>query len=101
MPAFQVIVPHALGQQQAVERLKAFLDRIAERYRDQVSKLEGSWAENILTFAMTTYGFTISGKLTVEEASARLDGQLPFAALAFRGKIEKSIGEEVAKALQS
>jgi hypothetical protein len=99
MPAFQVNIPHGLGQQQAVERLKAFLERIAERYKDQVSKLEGSWAENVLTFAMTTYGFTISGTLTVDDTAAKLEGQLPFAALAFRGKIEKSIGDEIAKAL--
>ena len=48
---------------------------------------------------MTTYGFTISGKLTVDDSSARIEGQLPFAALAFKGKIEKSIAEEMQKQL--
>ena len=99
MPAFNVSVPHGLGQQQAVDRLKVFLQKVAERYKDQVSKIEGNWVDNILTFAMTTYGFTISGKLIVEDSTARIEGQLPFAALAFRGKIEKSIAEEMQKQL--
>jgi hypothetical protein len=99
MPAFQVNVPHGLGQQQALERLKAFLQKVAERYKDQVSKMEGNWVDNVLTFAMTTYGFTISGKLTVNDSTAELEGQLPIAALAFRGKIERSIADEITKAL--
>jgi hypothetical protein len=99
MPAFQVNVPHALGQEEAVERLKVFLQKVAEHYKDQISKIEGNWVENVLTFAMTTYGFTISGTLTVDESSARIAGQLPFAALAFKGKIEKSIADELQKRL--
>ena len=99
MPAFNVTVPHNLGKENAVERLKTFVQKITERYKDQVSKTEGNWVDNVLTFAMTTYGFTISGKLTVEDSEARLEGQLPFAALAFRGKIEQSIAGEISKAL--
>jgi hypothetical protein len=99
MPGFQVNVPHGLGKEQATERLKVFLQKVAERYKDQVSRMEGNWVENVLTFAMTTYGFTISGKLTVEDSSARIEGQLPFAALAFKGKIEKSISDELQKQL--
>lgn len=99
MPGFQVNVPHGLGKEQATERLKVFLQKVAERYKDQVSKMEGNWVDNVLNFAMTTYGFTISGKLTVEDSSARIEGQLPFAALAFKGKIEKSISEELQKQL--
>lgn len=99
MPAFQVNVPHGLGKDQAVDKLKVFLQKVAERYKDQVSKMEGNWVDNILNFAMTTYGFTISGKLTVDDSSARIEGQLPFAALAFKGKIEKSIAEELKKQL--
>jgi hypothetical protein len=99
MPAFQVNVPHGLGKEKATERLKVFLQKVADRYKDQVSKMEGNWVDNILNFAMTTYGFTISGKLTVEDSAARIEGKLPFAALAFKGKIEKTIAEELQKQL--
>ena len=43
---------------------------------------------------------TVDGILTVEDQLARLSGNLPFAALAFRGKIEQSIKDELAKLLR-
>ena len=100
MPAFSTQVAHELGQHQATEKLKTFLDGVAEKYKDQVSKLEGNWEENVLNFSLTTYGFNITGTLTVEEEVARLDGQLPFAAVAFKGKIQQGIAGELERALR-
>lgn len=99
MPSFKTEVPHQLGKEQAVEKLRTFLDGVAEKYKDQVSKLDGNWSDNVLDFSLTTFGFAIKGKLTVEDEVAQLDGTLPFAALAFRGKIEKGIASELARAL--
>ena len=101
MPSFSTEVPHQLSRDDAIEKLKGFLDKVAERYKDQVSRLDGNWQENILNFDLTTYGFKISGILTVEDKLAKLEGTLPFAALAFRGKIEQSIGDELKKALKA
>ena len=99
MPSFKSEVPHQLGKEKAVERLSSFLDGVAEKYKDQVSKLDGTWSENVLDFSLTTFGFAITGTLTVDEDVARLDGKLPFAAVAFRGKIEKGIASELERAL--
>ena len=99
MPSFKTEVPHQLGKDEAVARLHTFLDGVAEKYKDQVSKLEGNWSDNVLDFSLTTFGFSITGTLTVDENVARLDGKLPFAALAFRGKIEKGISSELERAL--
>ncbi len=99
MPSFKTEVPHQLGKEKAVERLSSFLDGVAEKYKDQVSKMDGTWSENVLDFSLTTFGFTITGTLTVEDEVARLDGKLPFAAVAFRGKIQKGIASELERAL--
>lgn len=101
MPSFNTDVPHQLGQQEALARLKSFLDSVREKFKDQISHLDGQWVENALDFALTTYGFKISGNLSVEETVVRLTGQLPFAALAFRGKIEQSFAKEIQKVLGS
>lgn len=101
MPGFSTEVAHQLGRQEATERLKGFLDKVQEKYKDQVKNLEGEWEEHILTFSFRTFGFNISGKLTVEEELAKLEGKLPFAAVAFRGKIEKGIREQLEKTLAS
>ena len=99
MPKFKADVPHKLSQDEATERLKTFLEKVKERYQDQVSQLDGEWVDNVLNFSLTTYGFTIDGKLTVDDDKAALDGKLPFAAVAFKGKIEQSIASELEKAL--
>ena len=99
MPGFSTEVPHSLGQEQATERLKKFVDVVRERYKDKVSAVDGAWEANKLNFSLTTYGFTVSGDLTVEETVAKLVGTLPFAAVAFRGKIEQEIKAALEKAL--
>jgi hypothetical protein len=95
MPSFRTEVPHELGRQVATERLKSFLEGVKERYRDQVSELDGDWNDNVLTFSLTTYGFTIDGKLTVEDQLASLAGRLPLGVAMFRGKIERSLAGEL------
>jgi len=99
MPSFGVEVPHSLGREKAIERLKNFLDRIVEHYKEQVSKLDGEWNDNVLSFQLKTFGMTLTGTLTVENDVARVEGQLPFAAVAFRGKIQDSIREELEREL--
>jgi hypothetical protein len=99
MPGFRTEVRHPLGREAAAERLKSFLDQVAQRYKEQVSSLEGDWTDNVLAFTLTTYGFKIPGTLTVEDDVAVIEGQLPFAAVAFRGKIESSIKSALEKAL--
>ena len=99
MPAFNIDVPHSLGKDTAVEKLKSFLGNVEEKFKDQISSIDGEWNDNVLSFNFTTYGFTISGTMTVEEEIARMEGQLPFAAMAFRGTIEDSIRKEVEKTL--
>lgn len=99
MPVFNAEVSHELSREDALDRLTRFVARVAEKYRDQVSRMEGNWQDNVLNFSLTTYGFTITGVLTVEDRRALLDGQLPFAAIAFRGKIEKAISHELERVL--
>ena len=99
MPGFNTEVEHELGQQEATERLKKLLDQVRQQYSDFVTELKGDWDDNVLTFSLQTYGFKIDGVLTVEDRIARLTGNLPFAALAFRGKIEQSIVSELRKEL--
>lgn len=101
MPSFSTEVNHALGRERATEMLKDFVLRVRDRYKDQVSQLDGGWNDNVLDFSLTTYGFKITGSLVVEDTKVRLEGNLPFAALAFRGKIEQSIADEIRKELSA
>lgn len=99
MPSFAVNVPNPLGKEQAAERLKGFLTKVRDRYQDQVKNLEESWEGDSLNFSFSSYGFTIKGLLVVEEEVIRINGDLPFAAMMFKGKIEQSITSELEKVL--
>jgi hypothetical protein len=99
MPSFSTEVPHTLGQEQATERLKHFVEKVRERYQDQVKDLDGEWTENTLNVAFKTYGFAIKATLDVHEDAVKLNGELPIAAVVFRGKIEQSIAGELKRVL--
>lgn len=99
MPSFCTEVRNPLGKDRGAERLKGFMEQVADRYRDQVSQVDGQWNDNQLRFSLTTYGFHIKGEVTVEEDLVRLRGDLPLVAMAFRAKIEQSIASELEKAL--
>jgi hypothetical protein len=99
MPGFSTEVSHTLGQAEAATRLKSFVEDVQERFKDQVSEVDGAWNDNVLDFSLTTFGLTVTGSLTVDESAARVSGQLPLAAMPFRGKIEQSIADELKQAL--
>lgn len=99
MPGFSTEVPHTLGKEEAATRLKSFVEDVQERFKDEVSHVEGAWNDDVLDFSLTTFGMTITGSLAVEESVARVTGQLPLAAMPFRGTVEKSIADELKEAL--
>jgi hypothetical protein len=101
MPSLKISVPHNLGQEEATMRLKGFLTKVRERYQNQVSDLEETWTDNRLDFAFKTYGFHIKGRIVVEPAEVQFEGQLPFAAMMFKGKIEQTLRDEITRVLTS
>ncbi len=101
MPSLKVTVPHPLGQDEAIHRLKGFLEKVKQRYQNQVSDLEESWTSNALDFAFKTYGFHVKGRMIVDPADVKFEGQIPFAAMMFKGKIEQTIRDEINRVLTS
>jgi len=99
MPGFSTEVKHTLGQAEATNRLRSFVDDAQQRFGEHVSEMDGAWNDNVLDFSLTTFGMKITGTLTVDESAARIAGQLPLAAMPFRGKVEQSIAAELEQAL--
>lgn len=100
MPSFKAEVPHNLGQEQAKSRLTRFADRLRETYQSQVKNLEETWVDdNTLNFSFSTFGFSIKGTVNVLADLVKLEGNLPFAAVMFKGKIEKEIHSQLEKIL--
>ena len=100
MPAFSTEVPHALGRDEAQRRLATFLETIRNKYQDQISELAGEWQGHELNYALTTYGIKVSGRISVDDDNVRMDGEIPFAAMMFRGKITSGFQDALQKVLK-
>ncbi len=102
MPGFKADVEHNLGKDIALQRLKSFSEEVRAKYGSQISEMEESWDEKgNLKFGFKALGLKINGELVVDDQGARIHGQLPFAAVAFRGTIEQEITAALKNALAS
>ena len=99
MPKLSMTIPHDLDKEQAVERLKEGFGQIRETHREKVKDLEESWNDGTLTFGFTTFGFKIKGSVAVELSQVEMTGELPFAAMMFKGAIEQQVRDQISKLL--
>jgi putative polyhydroxyalkanoate system protein len=101
MPKFGVSVPHELTQQEARSRLERFAERLQQKFEGQVSDLQQTWDGDTLRFHFKTYGIPLKGGIAVSDHELNLEGDLPFSAMMFRGKIESAIREQLEKLVAS
>jgi hypothetical protein len=99
MPQFSVTVPHQMQQQEATERLHALVDRIVQSQGGQVEVFDQTWNDNVLSFGFKTFGVKLTGTMTVGPDDVRVVGDIPFAAMLFKGKIESGIEEQLQRML--
>lgn len=99
MPAFKTEVPHSLSQEDARERVDQMKDSIHEQYPGLVSDLSSEWNENTLSLQFSVYGFKIKSALEVQVQCVIVNGNIPLAALPFKGKVQQTIGDKLSELL--
>jgi hypothetical protein len=99
MPQLSLEVPHALGQAEALERLKRQFSFAKEAYASQLSDIHEEWNDHALEFSFRAMGMAISGTLAVEAAAVKIDAELPWAAVIFKNMIAERLHEELEKVL--
>jgi hypothetical protein len=95
MPRITLDVPHTLGLDEAMQRLKNKMAAARAQHHDKVSNLREEWRDHIFTFAFQAMGMAVSGTVAVEPNQVRLNAELPMAAAFFKGVIENRIRQEV------
>jgi hypothetical protein len=93
-------VPHELGRDEALLRLKSLLGDMKQQYGDKVTDLQENWTDAGGTFSFKAMGFKLSGTLDVTDTEMRLDGDLPWAAKPFQGTVEATIRERAERLLK-
>ncbi len=99
MPSLSVAVPHALGQEEATDRLKARFDNLRNRFGQAATDIDEQWNGHVLRFAFTTFGVRIRGTVTSAESDVAVAADLPLVAMPMKGTIEQQIRGELEKIL--
>ncbi len=93
MSRLKMSVPHELSQDEALRRIKNLLEEVKTQFSDKISNLYEQWDGYEGNFGFSAMGFSVSGTLTVEDDEVEISGNLPLAAMFFKGKIESTIRE--------
>jgi hypothetical protein len=101
MPSIKMSVPHNLSREEALERLKNMTEQIKKQYGNMVQNLSESWTGNTGAFSFRVMGFDVSGNVHVEDREVNVEGQIPLAALAFKGRIESVLRDKMTELLRS
>jgi len=73
-----VTIPHRLGRDEAVRRLKSGLRNAQEKFGQFFSLQEESWIDNRVQFRVTALAQTASGTIDVLDDHVRLEVVLPW-----------------------
>ena len=96
-------VPHKLGTEGALQRMKGFLTGKQIASPGKIKNLKENWDGNIGKFSFTAkeeMEVELSGKIVVEESNISLNLELPYAVKFLKGgEIKKGIEEEAATLL--
>lgn len=99
MPQVKVHVEHQLPREVAIDRLQQYSQRIRGDFQREVAEVQETWSDGIAQFSFRVMGFSVSGRTIVHFDRAEVHVQLPFAAIPFRGMIEKEIVQRLEQAL--
>ena len=94
MQDLNISVPHELDKDEAKSRIAGLLCELKKQYGESIANMKETWHEDSAVFSFHLMGFAVSGHLHVNAAQVSLEGELPFFALPFKSKIEKTIAEK-------
>jgi len=89
-----VSVPHSLGREEAVRRLKAGFERAGSQFGGLLDISEQAWTGDRLTFRATALGQQASGLIDVGDADVRIEVTLPWLLAKIAEKLVPAIRRE-------
>ena len=89
-----VVIPHRLGKDEALRRIKDGLGRARAEFGWLLSLEEEVWSGDRLTFRVAALGQHASGIIDVYEAGVRLEIMLPWLLARFAHAAQRVIGQK-------
>lgn len=93
-------IPHELSADQARERIQRKGEFLQDKFQGQVKDMTTSWEGNTLSFGFKTMGLRFDGTVDVQDNRVIVAGDLPFAMMMLKGRIESEIREQLQKTLK-
>jgi Putative polyhydroxyalkanoic acid system protein (PHA_gran_rgn) len=101
MSALDISIPHALSQDEALQRVKDGIVKGKAEYASRVRELHEHWDGYLGTFSAIAMGYALSATMTVNPDAVLVHAQLPAVASFFRGAIEKAVREHLDSLLRA
>jgi hypothetical protein len=89
-----VVIPHRLGKDEALRRIKEGIGRAKNEFAWLLSLEEETWAGDRLSFRVSALGQRVSGFIDVYEANVRLEVVLPWLLARFAKAAQRVIGQK-------
>jgi hypothetical protein len=89
-----VSIPHRLGRDEALRRLKAGLANVRANYSPLLTIREETWAGERLAFNVSALGQSAAGLIDVADDHVRLEVTLPWLLAKFAERITPAICKE-------
>jgi hypothetical protein len=89
-----VTIPHRLGKDEALRRIKDGLGRGRNEFARLLTIENETWAGDRLTFSVKALGQRASGTIDVYEAAVRLEVTLPWLLAQFAHAAQRVIGQK-------
>src|SRR5262245_52016624 len=89
-----VSIPHRLGKEEALARLKSGFGRVRGSFNHLLTIQEEIWNGNRLQFRVRALGQVAAGTIDVEQDHVRLEVSLPWLLAKFAEKIAPAIRKE-------
>ncbi len=99
MPKINLSIPHELTQEEAQTRIQKLIADTREHYGGQLSDVHETWNGNTCDLGWKSMGMGMSATLTVNEHDVAVDGSMPMAFMAFKGRMEQLVRSRVGDAL--
>jgi Putative polyhydroxyalkanoic acid system protein (PHA_gran_rgn) len=89
-----VVIPHRLGKDEALRRIKGGLGRAKTEFAHVVRIENDTWDGDRLSFAASALGQHATGFIDVYEGAVRLEVTLPWLLARFAHAVQRVVGQK-------
>ncbi len=100
MPKIDVSVSHSLNRNEAKKRISNLLSKLKIDFKNKINGVHENWNGFNSIFSFKIHGMKMQGEIAVYQNSVNITGNVPLAAMMFRGVIEQTIRKEAVSLLR-